>query len=586
VFLAFYLRIGDLSFLSQASEYSFFICTFIYLLIWASVFYYFNFYNQIIRFFSSAYLINIFLAALVYLIASVCIFLVIGVKGVPKTIAFIEPVLFFLIVYSSRIFAGKLLKNKNDKKLTKITPKAMIYGAGLQGIRLYRELKDTNEIHIVGFIDDSPEFHNRKLLDLNVFDSKNLKKTFTDYQVSEVYLAIPSLPHSERSVILENLQKANVHVKTTPNNNKNKILFSDLEDIDMNDLLGRDPVKPIKKLLQQNTTSKVILVTGAGGSIGSELCKQILLQNPKKLILFEINEFALYNIERELKDKFPKVKIISILGSVLDSNRVRGVIGRFKPFIIYHSAAYKHVSLVEKNCNEGIKNNVFGTLTVAEAAFILKVPYFVLISTDKAVRPSSVMGASKRLSEIILLSFFSKSKKTIFTMVRFGNVLGSSGSVVPLFRKQIASGGPITLTHRDATRFFMSIPEASQLVIQAASLAKSGDIFLLDMGKPVKILDLARRIVELNGLTVKDKSNPYGNIPIKILGLKKGEKLFEELLISGKSSPTSHPGIMKANEPFKFPISLKRKVKMLHSVIAENNDVKSKAILKSILANF
>lgn len=366
---------------------------------------------------------------------------------------------------------------------------------------------------------------------------------------------MPSASRGTRAKLIERLEPLGLPVLTIPGMTDlvdGKMKIDELQDVKIEDLLGRDPVAPVPSLLTANITGKVVMVTGAGGSIGSELCRQIILQSPQKLVLFESSEFALYEIDKELTTTLANqqldVQLLPVLGTVLDQQRLQQIMQSYHVQTVYHAAAYKHVPLVEFNVIEGLRNNLFGTWHTAEAAIASNVETFVLISTDKAVRPTNVMGTTKRLAELALQALATRQQSTRFCMVRFGNVLGSSGSVVPLFRKQIKKGGPITLTHEDITRYFMTIPEAAQLVIQAGAMGEGGDVFVLDMGAPVKIYDLAKKMVHLTGLEIKNKQNPHGDIEIKITGLRPGEKLYEELLIGDDEKPTRHPRIKAANE--------------------------------------
>ena len=411
------------------------------------------------------------------------------------------------------------------------------------------------EIRVVGFIDDDERLHGHVLNGLQIYNPADLVEILLEVPVTDVLLALPSVSPGRRNEILNSLKKHKVAVRTLPGLSDiaiGKVSLSDVRDLDIDDLLGRESVMPNQILLARNIVDKVVLVTGAGGSIGSELCRQILAVGPEKLLMIEQSEFALYAINQELEEKClnKKTTLVPLLASVQDEARINEIISTWSIDTIYHAAAYKHVPLVEHNPAEGIKNNVMGTLCIAKAAAEYGVADFVLISTDKAVRPTNIMGASKRLAEITLQALASRGLGTKFSMVRFGNVLGSSGSVVPRFRQQIRDGGPITLTHPEITRYFMTIPEAAQLVIQAGAMAKGGDVFVLDMGESVKIIDLARRMVELSGLTIRDEINPNGDIEIKITGLRPGEKLYEELLIGDNPKSTSHPRIMKAHEEF------------------------------------
>ncbi|MBS9436679.1 polysaccharide biosynthesis protein [Photorhabdus noenieputensis] len=433
----------------------------------------------------------------------------------------------------------------------------IIYGAGESGRQLLPILREHREFNPIAFVDDNDKLHNLSIHGICVFSPEKITLLVEKYHIKKILLAIPSASISNRKKILERLQKEHCEILTIPSFNdlvEGKAQINSLKRVSINDLLGREQVNPLPSLLSKNIKNKNVLITGAGGSIGSELCRQIITQSPSQLILFELTEYCLYSIEKELQkinsDKDLNITITAILGDIKDSDKIARIINKFNINTIYHAAAYKHVPLVEMNTIEGINNNIFGTLSLAKAAVNEKVEKFVLISTDKAVRPTNTMGATKRFAELILQAFAKENSYTKFSMVRFGNVLGSSGSVVPLFEKQIKSGGPMTLTHKDITRYFMTIPEAAQLVIQAGAMGNNGDVFVLDMGESVKIYDLARKMIHLSGLAVKDEANPHGDIEIKITGLRPGEKLYEELLIGDNVSGTNHPRIMTANEVF------------------------------------
>ncbi|GIU24577.1 nucleoside-diphosphate sugar epimerase/dehydratase [Shewanella sp. MBTL60-007] len=433
----------------------------------------------------------------------------------------------------------------------------IIYGAGVSGRQLVTALVQSHEYYPFAFVDDDKSLHGTVIQGVHVHSPSIMRKLIREKQATKVLLALPSASRSRRKEILLSLEQLAVQVLTLPamadlvSGNK---LYSDIKEVEIDDLLGRDSVKPRDDLMTANIQNKVVMVTGAGGSIGSELCRQIIKQSPKKLVLFELSEFGLYSIERELSALASglglDVEIYPMLGSVQRENRIQAVMEAFEVQTVYHAAAYKHVPLVEHNVVEGVRNNVFGTLYTAQAAIAAKVETFVLISTDKAVRPTNVMGTTKRLAELALQALANESHSTRFCMVRFGNVLGSSGSVVPLFRKQIAAGGPVTVTHPEITRFFMTIPEASQLVIQAGAMGKGGDVFVLDMGSSVKIVDLAAKMIRLSGFEVKDDMNPEGDIAIEFSGLRPGEKLYEELLIGDDVTGTNHERIMTANESY------------------------------------
>ena len=430
-----------------------------------------------------------------------------------------------------------------------------LYGAGRAGVQLLYALRASREYFPVAFFDDNQAIQQTELAGLCVHSPDRLKELLADQAIDEVLLAIPSVSRARRVEIINHLESLHCKVKIVPSVSElvsGDISVDAIREVDIEDLLGRDTVLPDFSLLSKCITGKVVLVSGAGGSIGSELCRQIIRQQPTRLVLMELSEFALYSIEQELlalclSHKI-KVEIIAVLGSVIHQRRNERIMQSFGVQTVYHAAAYKHVPLVEHNPIEGVRNNAVGSRRMAEAALAAGVEAFVLISTDKAVRPTNVMGATKRLSELVLQGLAKQGGKTRFCMVRFGNVLGSSGSVVPLFRKQIAAGGPITLTHPEITRYFMTIPEAAQLVIQAGSMGVGGEVFVLDMGQPVKIIDLARRMVHLSGLTVRDENNPDGDIALEIVGLRPGEKLYEELLIGENAEGTSHPLIMRAYE--------------------------------------
>lgn len=430
-----------------------------------------------------------------------------------------------------------------------------IYGAGRAGTQLAYALRAGREYQPVAFFDDNPALQRSELAGLRVYPPDELAPVISAKQIDELLLAIPSASRARRAEIIDRLEGLHCKVKLVPGMAdvvSGNVTVDAIREVEIEDLLGRELVAPDTALLGRCITGKVVLVSGAGGSIGSELCRQIVRLRPARLVLMELSEFALYSIEQELATLCMRsnlmVELIPLLGSVIHQRRNEMVMKSFRVQTVYHAAAYKHVPLVEHNPIEGLRNNAVGTRHMAEAALAAGVETFVLISTDKAVRPTNVMGASKRLSELILQALAKKGGRTRFCMVRFGNVLGSSGSVVPLFRKQIAAGGPITLTHADITRYFMTIPEAAQLVIQAGSMGLGGEVYVLDMGKPLKIIDLARRMVHLSGLELRDEAHPDGDIAIEIVGLRPGEKLYEELLIGDNVEGTSHPLIMRAYE--------------------------------------
>ncbi|MET1253605.1 polysaccharide biosynthesis protein [Aliikangiella maris] len=453
----------------------------------------------------------------------------------------------------ARLLTVALIRSTKNLSLNVVA----IYGAGSAGRQLARALGQSNQYKIAAYIDDEPTMFGTEIDGVKVYSPISLEKIIGKHLVSQVLLAMPSTSHARRSEILSRLEPFPIKVKTIASMDEivsGKVQIEQLKEIEIEDLLGRDSVAPNKELLHSCIINKVVMVTGAGGSIGSELCKQIVALKPSSIVLYELSEFALYSIEKQLRKLSRKLEIkltiIPLLGSVQHKNRLIRAMQHYNVQTVYHAAAYKHVPIVEHNVVEGVRNNVFGTWYAAEAAAEAGVERFVLVSTDKAVRPTNVMGASKRLAELVLQAISTRGQKTIFTMVRFGNVLGSSGSVVPLFREQIKAGGPVTVTHKDIIRYFMTIPEAAQLVIQAGAMGKGGDVFVLDMGEQVKISELAERMIHLMGLSVKSSANPQGDIEIKYSGLRPGEKLYEELLIGENVVGTSHSKIMTANEEF------------------------------------
>jgi len=556
VWLAFYLRLGEFVALSGTALWAVGASVGIAL----PIFIVSGLYRAIFRYSGWPALLAVARSVGIYGLLYASVFTAIGVTGVPRTVGIIQPMLLLLFVGASRALARVWLGDQYLSILKHASrPKVLIYGAGTTGRQLAAAMANSHEMQVAGFLDDDDRLHGHVLNGQPIYNPADLDNLATTLNINDVLLAMPSLSRRRRNEILSQVRSARVAVRTLPSVNdlaQGKVSISDLKELDIDDLLGREPVTPNHILLAKNIVGKVVLVTGAGGSIGSELCRQILAVAPAKMLLIEQSEFALYAIHQELEEKLAALEgvtptvLVPLLASVQDDDRMREIMSTWHPDTVYHAAAYKHVPLVEHNPAAGIKNNVLGTLRTAQAAADNGVTDFVLISTDKAVRPTNVMGASKRLAEMALQALAATSPGTKFSMVRFGNVLGSSGSVVPKFRQQIRDGGPITLTHPDVTRYFMTIPEAAQLVIQAGAMAKGGDVFVLDMGQPVKIMDLARRMVELSGLTEKDEEHPEGDIEIAVTGLRPGEKLYEELLIGDNPKPTVHPRIMKAQEDF------------------------------------
>lgn len=588
VWLAYYMRLGEFVTLSGNAL----IATGVSMALCLLVFVVFGLYRAIFRYSDWPALITVLRAISVYGLLYSAIFTAVGINEVPRTVGIIQPILLLLFVAASRTLARMWLGDRYQNILKKSArPTVLIYGAGRTGRQLAAALANSYEMQVAGFLDDDERLCGNILNGLPIYTPKDLIELTTTLSVSTILLAMPGINRKRRNEILGQIRDAQVSVRTLPSVNdlaEGKVKISDLRELDIDDLLGREPVAPNYSLLSKNINGKVVLVTGAGGSIGSELCRQIVNLEPKILLLIEQSEFALYAIHEELAEKLAetKLEIVPILASIQNEVRMFEIMDTWRPNTVYHAAAYKHVPLVEHNPVEGIKNNVLGTLTTAKVAIKTSVADFVLISTDKAVRPTNIMGATKRLSEMILQAMAATKPVTNFVMVRFGNVLGSSGSVVPKFRQQIKEGGPITLTHPEITRYFMTIPEAAQLVIQAGALASPGDVCVLDMGHPVKIMDLARRMIQLSGLTVQDADNLDGDIRIEITGLRPGEKLYEELLIGNNPSKTAHPRIMKANEDF-IKFDLLESILQTLTITLNSNDVASlRKILQDIVPGY
>jgi len=509
-----------------------------------------------------------------------------SIEGVPRSVILINWVISTSLIVGARVFIG-LYFNKADQPLNQDKKRVIIYGSGEAGRQLFRSLKASKKFTPIFFVDDDKNLYGTNIFNVEVIPAERIQQNILKYDISEIFLAIPSLEPIRKKEILNSIESYGIPVRLLPSLDKlvsDDIYFEDLKRISLNDLLGRERVSPDKNLLTKNIKNKVVLITGAGGSIGSELSRQISKHGPDKVILYEQNEFALFSIHSELIKN--NSNIYPILGSVNNLNRLIKILTKYKVNVIFHAAAYKHVPMVEHNISEGVMNNVFGTLNCAKAAINAKVDTFVLISSDKAVRPTNIMGATKRVAEIILQNFSNENTPTKFCMVRFGNVLGSSGSVIPLFQDQIKNGGPITLTHKNITRFFMALSEAVELVIQAASLSKGGEIFLLDMGEPVKIYDLAKKMIHLSGKTIKNSENPNGDIEIKIIGLRPGEKLFEELLIDRNAQKTVHPLIIKGSDASEMSQSFSMLISKLEEYLLDNNTKKIIETLSQIVPEY
>lgn len=553
-------------------------------------------YRAIFRYTGAVSLLLTLKVAALQGVAFALLFVFIGIDGVPRTVGLIQPLLLFVMLMASRLVASSLLgRTINLPWQQSEFPIVMIYGAGSAGRQLASAIRASGEMILTGFIDDDPSLQRGVLNGAPIYGPAELQAIVLRHKVTDILLALPSATRSRKSEIVRELHELNLHVRTLPgviDLARGRVSVSDLKDLDIEDLLGRSPVPPNAALLNEAISGRAVLVTGAGGSIGSELCRQIAEIGPSTLILVDHSEYMLYSINEELlrltvNPGAHKFRIVPLLASVTDAIRLDTIIAEWRPECIFHAAAYKHVPLVEHNPVEGVRNNVLGTLNIAETAQRHGVESVILISTDKAVRPTNVMGASKRFSELILQAKhdIDGSCKTRFSMVRFGNVLGSNGSVVPLFHQQIAQGGPLTVTHPDVIRYFMTIPEAAQLVIQAGAMSSGGEVFVLDMGEPVRIMDLARNMIELSGMTVSDEHTD-GDIEIKVVGLRPGEKLYEELLIGDDARPTDHPRILQAHESFLPWDALCLHLTSLRAAIDDGDAAGVKSILLAVVAEY
>jgi len=550
------------------------------------VFVRFGLYRAVIRYIGFKALWSIVQAVSLYALLWSLIGFMASVDGIPRSVILINWLLGIVIIGGSRMVGRWLLSGGQDEKMTRV----IIYGAGSAGRQLSIALTQSVEYRPVAFVDDNLQLQRQSINGIEVFSRKDLDRLVEKKNATEVLLAMPSISRIQRNEIIHFLEPYKLLVRSLPGVSdlaQGKVKVADLREVSIKDLLGRDSVAPNEKLLKIKISDKVVMVTGAGGSIGSELCRQILFLKPKQLILFEISEYALYQIEHELDEiGMPYASIFPILGSVQDRGRLEKICKHFGVQTIYHAAAYKHVPLVEYNNSEGVLNNTFGTKIIAEVAIDAKVETFVLISTDKAVRPSNTMGATKRAAELVLQALSDQDHSTCFTIVRFGNVLDSSGSVIPLFKKQIKDGGPITVTDANMVRYFMTIHEAVELVIQAGAMSKGGDVFVLDMGEPVRIYDLATRMIQLSGLHVLDDNNPDGDIEIKCIGLRPGEKLYEELLVGDNTSETDNPLILRAKEAMLDWVILKPILDQLHEATKKSDQEKVREFLIEIVPEF
>jgi FlaA1/EpsC-like NDP-sugar epimerase len=592
IWLAFSLRLGDWQ-LWNAPIRSVLIVSFV---IWPPIFLALGVYRSIFRFAGSGTITELARANAIYLFFMTVVFTFIGLPGVPRTIGILVPILFLLALVMSRIVVRYIISDLlGQRAFGGETKRVLIYGAGSAGQQLAMSTRHYPGMYLLGFVDDDSRLRGQRLDGNPVYHSSDLVMQVERLGVTDILLAVPSMSRSKRKDIVDDLKRFGVHVQTLPQIQDivaGKVSIADLREVEVDDLLGRDAVAPNDLLMGRTILGKTVMVTGAGGSIGSELCRQIMTIGPKRLVLVEMTEFALYKIEQELRENAAAgifrsdIEIYPELINTTAARPVSSVIGTYHPDTIFHAAAYKHVPLVEYNPISGMGNNILSTRNLVQAAEQHEVAHFILISTDKAVRPTNVMGASKRVCEQILQAKAKFGSKTRFSMVRFGNVLGSSGSVVPRFKEQIANGGPVTLTHKDIIRYFMTIPEAAQLVIQAGSMAKGGEVFVLDMGSPVKIFDLACTLISLSGLTICDDDNPDGDIAIEEIGLRPGEKLFEELLIGENPMPTKHPRIMQAMEGHMSWQDLSAALDQLESHVHTGNRDAAVSLLRDLVPEY
>ncbi|WP_440691966.1 polysaccharide biosynthesis protein [Candidatus Pelagibacter sp. HIMB1695] len=581
IWLAFYLRLEELVRLKDIGLTTIFLT----ILLTIPIFWITGIYRTLFRYAGLSIFSTISLSVFIYGLIFFSIISMYGVKDVPRSIGVIQPMLLYLFIIASRFLAKYLLTgsfNKSEKEKINV----LIYGAGGAGRQLFLSLEGNAKYKVEGFLDDDRSKHRQYLLGKKIYDSKNLDTLKENKEIKLILVAIPSLNKISKKEIIQKISNKGIEIKTLPNISdiiEDKLSFSDVKDYLIDDLLEREPVEANQHLLSQNIASKTILVTGAGGTIGVELSRQILKLKPKKLILFELNEFALFNIHEELSYIYKNLEIVPLLGNILDQKKLEKVFKNFKVDTVYHTAAYKHVPLVEINICEGVRNNILGTLSVVKAATNQQIKNLVLISSDKAVRPTNIMGASKRFSELCLQVYKEKNLYTNFSIVRFGNVLASSGSVIPKFKQQIIEGGPVTLTHNDVTRYFMTVPEAAQLVIQAGALGKNAEVFVLDMGKSIKIRDMIIKMINLSGQTLKDENNLNGDIEIKVTGLRPGEKLFEELLIGDNPQQTIHPKIKKIQEPSMSFDQFEKNINELTIQLDNQNSKEVKKILDRVI---
>lgn len=591
VWIALSLRVGEWELFTRPV----FVLSSVALILWFPIALRWGIYLSIIRFSGGRTMMGLAAATGIFAVPMVLIFMVFGIAGVPRTMGLLHPIIFLALLSVSRMtirfaLVDILHRANGARELRRV----LIYGAGRAGQQLSLSLRHEPHVQVLGYVDDDVRLNGQRLDGIPIYSSDRLAWSIRTLMVDEVLIGLPRISRARRREIIDTLQNFQVQVRVLPSLSRimdGEVSISDLRSVQIEDLLGRDPVAPNSLLMGRNITGKTVLVSGAGGSIGSELCRQILSFFPHRLILVDQSEFAIYTIDGELSAAAAqfdssRVDIVPELGNVADRHSISRIYARWKPDTVFHAAAYKHVPLVESNPIAGLRNNIFGTLYSCLAAEEVGVATFILVSTDKAVRPTNVMGASKRVCELILQARSARQSSTVFTMVRFGNVLGSSGSVVPRFMAQISTGGPVTLTHRDVTRYFMTIPEAAQLVIQAGAMAKGGEVFVLDMGKPVRIRDLAASMIRLSGLSVRDDVHPDGDIEIREVGMRPGEKLYEELLIGENPQPTVHERIIRASETMLRWDDLERALVALSGHLERGNAGDSLDVLRELVPEY
>lgn len=592
VWIAFSLRLG----IWQLSGRAVTVVIITSLAAWLPIFLLRGTYRTIVRFLGTRTALNMAVSCMLVGITTSLFYVLAEIANVPRTIGAIHAIVFAGLLIMSRLVAGYLLFDlPNQYAFAGRVNRVLIYGAGSTGRQLATSMRHEPGMVLQGYIDDDARLAGHRLDGVPIHSGTNPARLVEEFAVTTVLLAMPKISRKRREEIVRKFANISVHVLTLPAMGdfiSGSISLADLREIEVADLLGRDPVPPINDLFHKATRGLTVMVTGAGGSIGSELCRQLAAAAPAKLILVDMSEHALYSIENELLDAQHsgaidnRMTISTELGNVADRGVTSRLFGRYRPDTVFHAAAYKHVPLLEENAISGMRNNIFGTLNCALEAENAGARRFVLVSTDKAVRPTNVMGATKRACEMILQALSAKGSETTFAMVRFGNVLGSSGSVVPRFQRQIRAGGPVTLTHKDITRYFMTIPEAAQLVVQAAGMAQGGDVYVLDMGEPVRIFDLACTMINLSGLSVRSDSNPDGDIEIAEIGLRKGEKLYEELLIGNSPQATQHPRIMRATEPFLEWHELEPALSRLNAALERADKRAALAVLSALVPEY